>query len=418
MITDKEILDYFISKERNSIISARINRKNLSKNKPEYMDYLKNRFDDFRDDFCESVYRIKNNIEKIPRCKKCGSLLKYHGFKENSYGKWCSSKCQLSDRDFILEREAKNTPEKKSKMSEKVKETKLKKYGDENYNNREKFFKTCIEKYDSKTPLSGKKRKMWENDLLQKYGKRALTNHKKTEETKELLYGDKNFSNRKKAKKTMMERYGAETSLEASSIAAKIKKTLKKRYGDENFRNHKKCVTTMLEKYGVENAFQMHNVRKKIDYEKILETKRKNKTFNTSKCEDSLADFLNKNYKQYTIFRSYEDDRYKNIETGNKFQCDFYIKELDLFIELNGHYTHGKHPFDKNNREDLKMLEIYKSKINPSYKALIEVWTHRDVLKIEEAKRNNLNYITIYGSKIDFNKLKTEINKYKAKEND
>ena len=92
--------------------------------------------------------------------------------------------------------------------------------------------------------------------------------------------------------------------------------------------------------------------------------------------------------------------------------CDFYIKELDLFIELNSHYTHGKHPFDENNKEDVELLNKYKTKTKPSYKVIVEVWAGRDVLKRKVAEENNLNYLTIYGSKLKENEIVEKINKF------
>ena len=64
MISDKEILEYFIDKKRNAIISARINRRNLAKNKPEYKEYLEKRYEDFRGDYCEILYRIYFKTKK------------------------------------------------------------------------------------------------------------------------------------------------------------------------------------------------------------------------------------------------------------------------------------------------------------------------------------------------------------------
>ena len=53
---------------------------------------------------------------------------------------------------------------------------------------------------------------------------------------------------------------------------------------------------------------------------------------------------------------------YNNIKTqfsDNRypFLCDFYIEKLDLFIEYNGHWTHGSHPFDINNKNDILKLK-------------------------------------------------------------
>ena len=414
MISDNEILEYFIDKKRNAIISARINRCNLAKNKPEYKEYLEKRYEDFRGDYCEIVYRIYYHIDVIPCCKKCGKKLKYHGFKENSYGIWCSCKCQLSDRDFIEKRESKYTKEDIEKRWAKARKTSLEKYGDEFYHNKEKFKETCLKRYGSESPLDKESifRKMWEEKNLKKYGKRTLTNPDKIAETKFLKYGDSKFCNREKAHETMIERYGAKTTMQSKELAEKVRKTKLEKYGDANFINHEKARETMIERYGVENPFQMQSVRDKIDYTKVVETKKKNHTFNSSKEEERVYKILLKSYPNYTIFKQYEDERYRNKNNGNKFVCDFYIKELDLFIELNSHYTHGKHPFDENNKEDVELLNKYKAKTEPSYKVIVEVWAGRDVLKRKVAEENNLNYLTIYGSKLKEIEIVEKINKF------
>ena len=169
MISDKEILEYFIDKKRNAIISARVNRRNLAK-KPEYKEYLEKRYEDFRGDYSEILYRIYYHIDVIPCCKKCGKKLKYHGFKENSYGTWCSCKCQLSDRDFIEKRESKYTKEDIEKRLAKARKTSLEKYGDEFYHNKEKAKETCLKRYGSESPLNKESifRKVWEEKKFKK----------------------------------------------------------------------------------------------------------------------------------------------------------------------------------------------------------------------------------------------------------
>lgn len=414
MVNDKEILDYFIDVKRGAIISARINRNNLAKNTPQYKEYLENRYEDFRGDYCEIIYRIFNNLNNLPCCKSCGKKLKYHGFKENSYGTWCSTKCQLSDKDFIKERESKYTDEDKKKRKEKMRKTSFEKYNNEFYNNREKAKKTCLERYNSETPLNRESvlRKKWEEENLKKYGKRVLVNIDKIAETKLIKYGDAKYCNREKAYKTMMERYGVKATLQSNELFDKVKKTKLERYGDSHYINREKVHKTMIERYGVENPYQIQSIRDRIDYSKVIETKKKNHTFNSSKEEDKMYELLKKTYPSYTIIRNYEDERYKNPNNENKFVCDFYIKELDLFIELNGHYTHGKHPFDEDNEEDVALLNEYKNKTAPSYKILVEVWGNRDVIKRKVAKDNNLNYITFYGSRVKENELINAINKY------
>ena len=80
------------------------------------------------------------------------------------------------------------------------------------------------------------------------------------------------------------------------------------------------------------------------------------------------------------------------------YRCDFYIVCDNLYIELNAHWTHGGGPFDENDDECKKQLNewVEKAKTSKFYQKAIEVWTSRDVEKLLCAKKNNLNFITIY----------------------
>ena len=129
---------------------------------------------------------------------------------------------------------------------------------------------------------------------------------------------------------------------------------------------------------------------------KIFESKRKNGTFNTSKPEEYSYNLLVDLFGESDIIREYNESRYP-------FNCDFYIKSKDLFIECNYHYTHGGHRFNPNNNDDIKLLEDIRSKQcylkngnKNSYFVYEEVWTNRDLKKFEYAENNNLNYIAAY----------------------
>ena len=124
---------------------------------------------------------------------------------------------------------------------------------------------------------------------------------------------------------------------------------------------------------------------------KQYETKKRNKSFNSSSIEDNYYDQLVEKYGKDDVIRQYSDERYP-------FACDFYIKSLDLFIELNLHWSHGGHLFDETNSEDMIKLNRWQEKAKTSdyYKNAIQTWTVRDVAKHENAIRNNLDYIVYY----------------------
>lgn len=120
-----------------------------------------------------------------------------------------------------------------------------------------------------------------------------------------------------------------------------------------------------------------------------IETKRKNGTFHVSLPEKEFYEILVTEYGEEDIVTQYKDNRYP-------FRCDFYIKSLDLFIELNLHPTHGTHPFDPERVEDVLLLMELEKQNTQWSKNIINVWAVRDYNKIQTAIKNNLNYKVIY----------------------
>ena len=59
-------------------------------------------------------------------------------------------------------------------------------------------------------------------------------------------------------------------------------------------------------------------------------------------------------------------------------------------------WTHGPHPFDKNNINDLKLLEYWKSQNKDFYNVAINTWTIVDPNKRNIAKENKLNYVEFW----------------------
>ena len=104
----------------------------------------------------------------------------------------------------------------------------------------------------------------------------------------------------------------------------------------------------------------------------------------------------------------YSDTQIEYICERYPYKCDIYIPRFDLFIELNAHWSHGKHPFNPSSEEDLKKLDYWHTKEkeweekkhiserkNP-YTEIIETWTVRDPKKLNIAKLNKLNYLALY----------------------
>ena len=75
------------------------------------------------------------------------------------------------------------------------------------------------------------------------------------------------------------------------------------------------------------------------------------------------------------------------------------MKDFDIFIECNFHWTHGGHPFNPNSIKDQVKLERWKTKGTKYYDNAINTWTKMDVEKRNKAKEENLNYIEFWSFK-------------------
>ena len=282
-------------------------------NSDEYQ-YLIQRYNDSRS-IKESIFRIKYNIDNIPRCPICGNFNNFIGGKK-IYTKHCCCKCTQLDQQ----------------VRNKNKQTCLKKYGVEN------------------AAQSQQAKDKYIRHIREKYNDETITN-----------------------------------AWQAKEVINKIKQTCLKKYSVTNFgltKEHRKKL----------------NSKETINKRNL--TKRKNHTFNTSIPEK-------KSYK--LIKEKYPDVLYQYKSELYPFMCDFYVPSLDLYIECNYHWTHGKHPYDKDNINDQKILNEWINKNTKYYYIAINTWTKRDINKRNIAKQNNLNFIEFW----NINELQKWLNETK-----
>jgi hypothetical protein len=173
-----------------------------------------------------------------------------------------------------------------------------------------------------------------------------------------------------------------------------MKSTCIKRYGVDNpWKSNKikeKLKQTWLRKYGVDNYAKLtHNIYTFTEEakQKRIETKRKNHTFNTSKPEEELYLYIKERFP--LVKRQYKD---KNRYSYN---CDFYIPNLDYFIELQGYYTHGKELYNPNSIKHQVLIQRYKERYGPNCQP-ITIWTIKDVEKRNCAKDHNLKFKEVW----------------------
>ena len=197
-------------------------------------------------------------------------------------------------------------------------------------------------------------------------------------------------------KDTCYKKYGVSNPAKASCIKEKYQQHMEEKYG-VGIKNawqakeiQDKSKQTLLRKFGVDNiaksqyAKDKHKACEAQTVAKRNATKKARGTFNVSKPEEVCYKMLVEKFGKDNIVRQYTSELYP-------FNCDFYIKSLDLYIEYNGSWTHGKHQFDPTNKDDIEIVEKWKAKNKKYYFIAINTWTKRDVNKRNVAKQNNIN---------------------------
>ena len=181
------------------------------------------------------------------------------------------------------------------------------------------------------------------------------------------------------AKKTYFKKTGYEYPLQNPNVKNKIRETNLQKYGKESY------AQTIYWKNKFKDQNWIDNQQQKIN-----NTKKANNSFNTSKPEEEIYKLLIQKYS--SVERQYKSKKYP-------FNCDFYIPKLDLYIEINFHWTHGKEPYNENNKECIELVNKWKNKNTKFYNKAIEVWTIKDPLKRKVVKENNLNWIEFFNIK-------------------
>lgn len=199
---------------------------------------------------------------------------------------------------------------------------------------------------------------------------------------------------------TSQSRYGVDHPSQRASFRQSVSQYM---IDPENQRRIRaRTVATNQERYGVAYFTQLPEHRQEqsrrmsdpLHQRRILSTKRENGTLSTSSSEDALYGLLVAYVNQHgmTVVRQYRDEK------RYPFAVDFYIPERDLFIELNGSWSHGGHWYEADREMDQKTVQTWlrKGKKSKYYRVALETWIKRDVRKREAARKAQLNYVTLW----------------------
>ena len=216
-----------------------------------------------------------------------------------------------------------------------------------------------------------------------------------------------NLSVKEKRRQTMLVKYGVEHPNQNPEIKAKMRASMvhtnMERYGVPDVmmvsevaqRSADKRQEVMFERYGARNSVEIPNIRNAI-----FESRRKNGTLCSSRCEDTLYELL--------VGKFGVDDVIRNSIIDNRYpwHVDFYVKSRDLFIEMNGDKCHNGHWFDDTSIDDLEIVACWEEQVflsdnrkSSRYRRYIETWTKSDVEKRQTAQNNHLNYLVFWDSR-------------------
>ena len=365
-MSNQELIEYLT--DNSGEYNKRINRKYLETHDLNILHILYNVYDDLSEKtpVYEIYYRLKNNLKKRPVCIICGKPVKY---TSGHYAKFCSKECQYSDLGKKITKEIKI-------------KSNLEKYGVEHTSQlKEVTDKRTKSRADHVNEIQQHVRE----SLYKKYGAYDVMH------IPHIL---------QKIKNTNLKKFGVEFPLqqlkkENSEIYQKISQTCINKFGvDSPLKNkevREKIKQTNIQKYGVDNPLKNKEIWKKSQDNRQISSK--------SKLENNFLNYLKLKYEPDDIITQYKSKEYP-------YYCDFYIKSINLYIEIQGHWTHNDHPFDINNLNDQLIMNKWRTKSlsDKYYKNALNTWTIKDVEKRNTAIQNNLNYLEIFG--------KTDLNKY------
>lgn len=183
----------------------------------------------------------------------------------------------------------------------------------------------CSRVCSNKAACSGVIKEEREKTTLERYGNKAFV---ATDKFKEVFT------------KNCLEKYGVKSHLEVPEILEKIKQTCKEKYGRETFAGS-----------------EQH--KQSLDYQDIVKKAWKTKLSNKTTKNISSKQEERVNLILINFFNS------KNIIRGKRLIkqfIDFYIKSMNLFIQIDGVYWHGlNRSFEEigkqKTRQDVKILK-------------------------------------------------------------
>lgn len=303
-----------ITSYKNIILGIKPNARTagyIRKHFPDVYNYILFKFPDIT--FSEGIYWLLHDITEQPKCY-CGKPV---GFRNSVYGynECCSVECMNMNPGRV----------------QKIINTKVLKYGDASYNNREKAIQTTLERYGVENPFQSEKVKQKiRNTNKQRYGVEYPSQSKQVQETQI---------------KNNIRKYGVERVQSLPEVKDKIKKSNQVRYinGHSNIVGytedggwicmcpHSGCDKCKEKTYIIEN--DQFFARREFNIEpctKLLPIK------SVGNMDTWPEKFIKNILDEYNI--KYETNIRSVI---SPYELDIYIPDRGIAFECNGCYWHS-----------------------------------------------------------------------------
>lgn len=230
-----------------------------------------------------------------------------------------------------------------------------------------------------------------------KCGSIDKSRNEKSAKTKLERYGDSKYTNKDKRKETCLKKYGTETPFHSKEIQNKVKNTVRDRYGIDNISQLEEVKYKKIDKCGNTKKFKETILQKKLlhpSYSKLLDSVWLENEYR-QKTIIQIADDLNLAYSTVNnalISHDIDRNNWKNksgieqevanfvkslgfdiVQNSRSIiapqEIDIFVPEKNIAIEMNGIFWHSA--FDK--ATDIKMKNYHKDKANACFDKEIQL---------------------------------------------
>lgn len=254
--------------------------------------------------FKEQVWMFIHNLTDKPNCLGCSNKVSFHDKFKLGYKKFCSLDCANNSKDIMISLQKKSIKEKygvdyypqHKDFVDKVKATKIERYGHENYNNIEK----------------GKKTKLGR-------------------------YGNENYNNMDKHKQTCLDRYGVDNFAKSKTYNTLLEENIKDIYNTHGILNYDRdsgIANLKCDDCSSTYEIDLTTLRGRVKYNNKLCTvcNPKGQSW-VSSGQQELIDFI----KSLGIKNILVSD----TKLLNGLELDIYLPDFNLAIEYDGLYWHS-----------------------------------------------------------------------------